>query len=106
MSKQADQLRQLRAATKPAPPPAVESKAGKAKPEATDKRPMMTTAIRIPVDLYNLLSEVAGKRAREARADAARQGKDRPADKRGRVNTSALIAELCERHRAELEAEL
>lgn len=51
----------------------------------------MTTAINLPRQTWELLKRVATQRAIETRK---------------RASVSALIAELAERHRAELEAEI
>ena len=51
---------------------------------------MKTTAINIPVDTWTMLRAVAFARAQETG---------------GRPSVSALITELAERHRAELEKE-
>ncbi|MCZ2153406.1 MAG: hypothetical protein LC114_05825 [Bryobacterales bacterium] len=54
-------------------------------------RPHKMTGINIPEDLYVLMNRVAWERSRQ---------------RGGRASVSALIVELVERHRKELEKEL
>ncbi len=65
-------------------------KAAKKAPTAPDASEKLTTAIVIPRSTWRLLRAVAFKRAQE-------QG--------GRPSVSALVMELVERHRKELEKE-
>lgn len=65
-----------------------------AKPSATAaarERPYKTTGLHLPADLWELLNRVAFERAK-------RRG--------GRASVSALLVEMIERHRKELEKEL
>jgi predicted DNA-binding protein len=55
------------------------------------KRPYKTTGLHLPADLWELLNRLAFERART---------------KGGRASASAIIVELIERHRKELEKEL
>ena len=66
--------------------------AAKAKRQTADKddADMLTTAIHIPRSTHKLLRAVAFKRANDAG---------------GRASVSALLVELAERHRKELEEE-
>ncbi len=70
------------------------AKVGKATPaaaaQAASDTDTITTAIHIPIKTWRLMRAVAFKRAQE-------HG--------GRASVSALIAELAERHRKELEEE-
>jgi hypothetical protein len=74
--------------------PATEPKGTKAEglePEAKVDSKSITTAIHIPESTWKLLRTVAFHRAQ---------------DQGGRASVSKLIAELVERHRAELEREV
>lgn len=62
----------------------------KAEPEARE-RPYKTTGVHLPADLWELLNRVAFERART---------------KGGRASVSALLVEMIEHHRRELEKEL
>ena len=67
-------------------------KRSKAKPDPTPaQRTHQTTGINLPLELWSLLNRVAFHRA-------LRQG--------GRPSVSALLVELIEKHRKELEKEL
>ena len=60
-------------------------------PKESIRRPTKMTGIVLPDDLYVLLNRVAWERSRQ---------------RGGRASVSALIVELVERHRKELEKEL
>ena len=60
-------------------------------PGQSPKKPHKMTGINIPEDLYVLLNRVAWSRSRQ---------------RGGRSSVSALLVDLVERHRAELEEEL
>lgn len=65
-----------------------------AKPKAVSEpqeRPYKTTGVHLPADLWALLNRVAFERART---------------KGGRASVSALLVDMIERHRKELEKEL
>ena len=62
----------------------------KPKPEKAD-RSHVTSGINLPVDIYELLNRVAFKRSLE---------------RGGRPSVSALLVDLVQRHRKELEREL
>jgi len=55
------------------------------------ERPYKTTGVHLPSDLWELLNRVAFERARS---------------KGGRASVSALLVDMIERHRKELEKEL
>jgi hypothetical protein len=76
-----------------APPPSVTKKGKEAvdpDPDVNAEHRSITTAIHIPESTWKLLRAVAFHRAQ---------------DQGGRASVSKLIAELVERHRAELERE-
>ncbi|HLK65050.1 MAG TPA: hypothetical protein VKU19_16520 [Bryobacteraceae bacterium] len=60
-------------------------------PSEAKERPYKTTGLHLPADLWALLNRVAFERART---------------KGGRASVSALLVEMIERHRKELEKEL
>lgn len=68
-------------------------KAGKAAAEA--KADIVVTSFSLPEDLLHLLQDVAIARARSGKQNPGR-----------RMSVSAIVVDLVERHRDELEAEL
>jgi hypothetical protein len=58
---------------------------------APQERPYKTTGVHLPADLWELLNRVAFERARS---------------RGGRASVSALLVEMIERHRKQLEKEL
>lgn len=60
-------------------------------PAESQDRPYKTTGLHLPADLWELLNRVAFERAKM---------------RGGRASVSALLVEMIERHRKELEKEL
>jgi hypothetical protein len=67
------------------------SMAKRISPPETQERPYKTTGLHLPSDLWELLNRVAFERART---------------KGGRASVSALLVDMIEQHRKELEKEL